>query len=69
MDGIFGKDRVSIMSKPDPSRPQSMSGRERSPWGRVATTLVLLLIMIVAGMAAYSSRQQWWEMYLSYIGK
>jgi hypothetical protein len=37
-------------------------------WVRAAVTLFLLLIVIIAGIAAHSSRQQWWEAYKHWIG-
>ena len=33
----------------------------------VAATLILLVAVIIFGTIAYEFRQQWWEMYLSYI--
>jgi len=48
---------------------QSKSGRSvrRVSWANVAATLILLVAVIIFGTIAYESRQQWWEMYLSYI--
>jgi hypothetical protein len=51
---------------PDPTTPAPKHGA--NPWGRRAITLLLLLAVIVTGMAVYSSRQEWRELYLSYIG-
>jgi len=57
------------MAKPDLSKTEIASGRDGSRWVRRAITLLLLAIVFVTGIVAYSSRQQWWELYLSYIGK
>jgi len=48
---------------------QPTSGRSvrRVSWANVAATLILLVAVIIFGTIAYESRQQWWEMYLSYI--
>ena len=49
---------------------QSKSGRfvrRRVSWANVAATLILLVAVIIFGTIAYESRQQWWEIYLSYI--
>ena len=49
---------------------QSTSGRSvrrRVSWASVAATLILLVAVIIFGTIAYEFRQQWWEMYLSYI--
>jgi hypothetical protein len=35
--------------------------------GRATVTLFLLLIVIIAGIAAHSSRQEWWEVYKHWI--
>lgn len=57
------------MPTPDSNRPEGRSGHAGSRWGRRAITLVLLAIAVAAGIAVYGSRQQWWEMYLKYLGK
>jgi len=54
------------MSKPDQGKSEAPPGRKL---GRGVITLVLVLIVIIAGIGAYGARQQWWEMYLSYLGK
>lgn len=36
-------------------------------WIRAAVTLFLLLIVVIAGIAVHSSRQQWWEAYKEWI--
>ena len=53
------------MTEPDLRRTQS-DGSSR-PWVKLAITLLLLVAVIVAGTAAFHSRNLWWEKYLSYI--
>ena len=46
------------------SEPNPVKWRQ---WASYATTLLLVLIVIVTGTAAYNAREQWWDQYLSFI--
>jgi len=56
------------VAEPDPKKSAAPSGHGGNPWGRRAITLLLLLAVIATGLAVFSSRQEWRELYLSYIG-
>jgi hypothetical protein len=56
------------VAEPDLSKSGAGSDRAGNPWRRRAITLLLLLAVIATGMAVFSSRQEWRELYLSYIG-
>ena len=43
--------------------------RSRSPsrpWGKYAITLLLLVAVVVTGILAFHSRNEWWDKYLLY---
>ena len=54
------------MTKSDQDEHASTPGSGAGHRLKHAITLLLLVAAIVAGVAAYHSRQQWWDMYVSY---
>ena len=55
------------MSELQPHDDDKHSNRSRSKWASYGITLLLLLVVVVTGTAAYNARYQWWDRYLSYI--
>ena len=53
------------MTERDQGKHQNDTGSRVRHRVRHAITLLLLLAVIVTGVAAYYSRQQWWDMYMS----
>ena len=54
------------MTKPDQDEHARAPGSGAGHRLKHAITLLLLVAAVVAGVAAYNSRQEWWDMYLSY---
>lgn len=53
------------MSEPNSDQRQADATSATRAWVKHATTLILLLAVIVTGTLAYFSRQIWWDMYMS----
>jgi hypothetical protein len=51
------------MTKPDSGNQNNTSSRAQR-WAKHSITLLLLSAVIVAGIAVYYTRQEWWEMYM-----
>jgi hypothetical protein len=50
------------MTRPDLGNRSNATRAQR--WAKRAITLLLLTVLVVAGIAAYYTRQEWWEMYM-----
>jgi hypothetical protein len=58
--------RIEVI-EPDLSKIEGNTKPRAQRWVRTAITLLLVLIVIIAGIAAHSSRQQWWELYMHWV--
>jgi len=53
----------------EPDLKQTQAGGSPRQWIRYAITLILLVAVVATGVAAFHSRNAWWEKYLSFIHK